>query len=492
MQENDGRFGLPADGQSERAVDGEHAPQAPHEGGQPVEQVFERAQTLLRAGELAAARAEARASLESYGPHAGLYVIVGRAHAAENEDDHDKAADRAYRDGLDLFPDDLDLLAGYAEFGLAGDPLDEPGRVDQGAAAAARVKELAPDSPQAQRLAQAGRSGAKMRGPAAVQRYDARVALTGGVDVRAAAAQAAQAAAGWPYDRRLAVRAETLAALARPTAALARTRVRAPQLHALIAALLGAAVFLGVPALHLPQPLTIVAALFLLPTLQELALLRRARDRAEARIPADFRAPAPGAPDLPRTPKRERLTGALALVVALGSLAGSTVWHEARAAEYPRYEASVPESFHGIPLSNGDVVSEAMEAQMDSLPRPPGARTFSALYQDDNAHVAFLLVGGTGDLHKEEPDDMFTTLSSGFSVWGEPTESWTAEPGQLGGRMECAKYESGMRVFTLCMWLDKGSFGIVATPADADHVSLPHFTRELREATLHPTDRGAA
>ncbi|WP_199547337.1 lipopolysaccharide assembly protein LapB [Streptomyces sp. N35] len=473
MHDNNGQFGLPVDGQSAQLA-------------------IERAQALLRAGEFKAARTQAQDALDAFGPYAGLYLVLGRAHAAENEDDHDAAAERTFQMGLVTFPDDLDLLAAYAEFGLAGDALDEPGRVSRGRAAAGRVKGLAPPSPQARERHPGGGSGAQWAEPATVQRYDARSALSGGVDVRTAAAHAEQAAAAWPYDRRLAVRAETLAGLARPSALLARIVVRTPHMYALVAALLVAAVALGAPALHLPAPVAYSAALVLLPVLQQHVLLRRARARAEVRLPLDHREPAPGAPDLPSATRRERLIGALAVLVAFGSVTGSAGWYAARAAEYPRYEASVPTSFLGLPLHTGDAVSGVMEKRVAGMPLPPGARAFSGVYSSQEEGVAFILFGATGDLHREDPAELLAAMRNGFSALGEPTDSWSADPGSLGGRMECMGYALGQGPLTLCAWIDKGSVGIVATPAEADHVSLPRFTRELREATLRPADRGAA
>ncbi|MBC9719318.1 hypothetical protein H9Y04_43085 [Streptomyces sp. TRM66268-LWL] len=525
MQNGEGQFALPADGKrpvqgGRPAADGQPLEQSGRpEGGERPEQferseggewpgqfgqpsaleamvrVFERAQTLLRAGEFGAARKEAQAGLDAYGPHPGLYLVLGRAHAFEDADDHDKAAERTYQMGLVDFPDHLDLLAAYAEFGLGGDALDEPGRVSRGTAAAARLKELAPDSPQAHQLGQGGQLAGRPPEPGAVQRYDARSALADGVDARAAAAYAAEAAAAWPYDRRLAVRAETLAALARPTAALARTRVRFPQLHFLAVAVLGAAIGLGVTALRLPALLVPVAALGLLPALQELYLLRAARDRAAAGLPADYRDPAPGAPELPRATRSERLTGALAVVVALGAFVGVISWNAVRAAEYPRYEASVPESVRGIPLSKGDPMSERMVSMLGRVDLPADAQPFSGLYRDESAGSLLMLVGVAGDLHDENPDRYFADMRRQLSALAaEPSETWTVDPGELGGRMECAVMESAGNEVTMCAWLDKGSMGMVFTGAyeDGDRTTLPGLTRELREATLRPEDPGAA
>ncbi|SDL36220.1 hypothetical protein [Streptomyces indicus] len=76
--------------------------------GQSAQYAFERAQALLRAGEFKAARTQAQEGLDALGPHPGLYLVLGRAHTAENDDDHDTAAERAYRMGPAAFPDDPD------------------------------------------------------------------------------------------------------------------------------------------------------------------------------------------------------------------------------------------------------------------------------------------------------------------------------------------------------------------------------------------------
>ncbi|MER7172804.1 tetratricopeptide repeat protein [Streptomyces mesophilus] len=472
MHDNEGQFALPGDGRSAQLA-------------------IERAQALLRAGEFKAARTQAKDALEAFGPYPGLYAVLGRAHAGEDDDDHDEQAERSFRMGLVTFPDDLDLLAAYAEFGLAGDALDEPGRVSRGRAAAARIEELAPGSPQARELHRAGEPGTKWPEPATVQRYDARSALAGGVDVRTAAEHAERAAAAWPYDRRLAVRAETLAGLARPSALPARIMVRTPYTFALGAALFGAVIALGAPALHLPAPLAYSAVLVVLPALQQQYLLRRARVRARARLPIDYREPAPGAPDVPSATRRERWIGAVAALVAFGSVAGSAGWYAARAAEYPRYEASVPESYRGVPLSDG-AEARAFTAKIDALPLPHGASAFSGAYLDvDNGKGVFLFAA-TGDLHSEDPDDLLSHMSSGFTALGEPTDSWSADPGDFGGRMECQVYESGLTALSLCVWIDKGSLGMVASGGkDGAREVMPRITRELRELTLRPISRGA-
>lgn len=87
------------------------------------------------------------------GPTAVLYRWLGQAHAAEDEDDHDAEAERAYRSGLALAPDDLGLLVCYLELCLRADAFDYPVRAGRVATLRARIDELAPDgSPESRRV----------------------------------------------------------------------------------------------------------------------------------------------------------------------------------------------------------------------------------------------------------------------------------------------------------------------------------------------------
>ncbi|MCO4699616.1 hypothetical protein LRR80_05712 [Streptomyces sp. RO-S4] len=87
------------------------------------------------------------------GPTAVLYRWLGQAHAAEDEDDHDAEAERAYRSGLALAPDDLGLLVCYLELCLRADAFDYPARAGRVATLRARIDELAPaGSPERQRV----------------------------------------------------------------------------------------------------------------------------------------------------------------------------------------------------------------------------------------------------------------------------------------------------------------------------------------------------
>ncbi|MGA5179986.1 hypothetical protein ACPCBF_09405 [Streptomyces pseudogriseolus] len=108
---------------------------------------------LYAAGGFAAVRRTAQAGLDQVGPTAVLYRWLGRAHAAEDEDDHDAEAERAYRSGLALAPDDLGLLVCYLELCLRADAFDYPVRAGRVATLRARIDELAPaGSPESRRV----------------------------------------------------------------------------------------------------------------------------------------------------------------------------------------------------------------------------------------------------------------------------------------------------------------------------------------------------
>ena len=134
----------------------------------------QRCSELFAVGGYAAVRRTAQAGLDEAGPQAVLYRWLGQAHAAEDEDDHDAEAERAYRRGLALEPDDLGLLVCYLDLCLRADAFDYPGRSGRATALKARIEELAPTgSPQRERadsaLGWAGRAtGTTWPSPSAV------------------------------------------------------------------------------------------------------------------------------------------------------------------------------------------------------------------------------------------------------------------------------------------------------------------------------------
>ncbi|WP_428954212.1 tetratricopeptide repeat protein [Streptomyces sp. cg35] len=459
--------------------------------GQSVLPAYERAQSLLSAGELRQARDEAQAGLDAHGPHAGLYAVLGRAHVAEDDDGHDAAAERAYRAGLDAFPDDLDLLAAYAEFGLAGDVMEQPGRRARGRQAADRLRELAPGSPQALGIESGRGPGSRQPSMAHVQRHDARVALTGGTDLRDAASRAREAAEAWPHDRRLVVRAETLDALS--SEGLVCVTLRAPYRTALVLCTLVGAWLLAVPALALPGYHCLWAFLALIPVLREQSVLRGARRRAEQRVPAGYALPAPGAPDVPLPTPRERAALLLALVVVAGSFTASLGWQYTRATDYPHYAAAVPQSFRGMPLATENPIGDYLDSYLSSLSLPRGAEAFSGIYRDEDSGFAVAIYGATGDLHAEEPDDLYAGMREAVEEAGSTVESrWAADPGAFGGRLECMAYQQFATTVTACAWIDKGSVGVVMTGGGpVGHEAFAKAARELRRATLRPATPGA-
>ncbi|MFH8717677.1 hypothetical protein [Streptomyces zaomyceticus] len=70
--------------------------------------VREQVDALVAAGRPAEARATARTALDTEGPDARLLLALARAHLAEDDDDHDDAAERVFSEGLYTFPDDID------------------------------------------------------------------------------------------------------------------------------------------------------------------------------------------------------------------------------------------------------------------------------------------------------------------------------------------------------------------------------------------------
>ncbi|MGW4725299.1 hypothetical protein [Streptomyces sp. S1] len=181
-----------------------------------------RCEQLFLAGGNAAVRRAAQEGLDALGPQPDLYCWLALGHAAEDEDDHDDLAEEAFRAGLALDRDHLGLLAGYAELCLRADAFDHPGRADRAVALSRRLKELAPESAEADRLAAAERwarrgywedlrmaavQGAIASGHTQEQARDLDADLAAGGDAGRAAD---------PTDRAAAVRAATVEALAGP------------------------------------------------------------------------------------------------------------------------------------------------------------------------------------------------------------------------------------------------------------------------------------
>ncbi|MFE1441892.1 tetratricopeptide repeat protein [Streptomyces sp. NPDC058739] len=226
----------------------------------PREAALDRARLLIAEGRSDEARRTVRTALTAAGPDPELFLVLALAHIAEDDDEHDDRAEEVYRDALDAFPDHLALLAQYAELCIGGDFNDRPARSNRGPALAARVAELAPDSPEARRLAElttapwrtkaAGRSRSPRRARAHL--YDLQQALAGG-GVHEAAERARAQAVQRPGDVRRAMLAEALEAPARPQRALLVPLVRKPYEAAFLRAVLLAVFLCAAVGLRLPQ-----------------------------------------------------------------------------------------------------------------------------------------------------------------------------------------------------------------------------------------------
>ncbi|MFE7329786.1 hypothetical protein ACFU8W_33425 [Streptomyces sp. NPDC057565] len=465
------------------------------------------AEALLRAGRLFEARCTAQDALDADGPDAGLYAVLGRSHAAEDADDEDDLAERVYRRGLAAFPDDLDLLAAYAELCLNSDPFDRPARYGRGPALVERLRELAPGSPQALRVEQAashrgrltGRTGPQPPSASRTQRHDAREALTSAAAAGAAPHEAARSAreqAGErPFDLRLAVRAETLAALTRPGLAPLRLLVRAPLASlAALSVTVGAAA-LAVPAFHLPWWVSFAGLVLCLPGRLLALLLRAARRRAATTAPpTGAEEPDPTAYPLlqpvPTISRRERTVSLTAALVVVAAVTTAGVWSDAQDRSYPHYTASPPAVFRGARLlpgtPAGTAISDALTIEWDSEIGEP----FTYVYgTPGRAQPDVMVFGAIGDFHDTSPDvvEFFEKGLRGTSSMAGT--AWNADPGDDGGWLRCVAYtpvvDSRARQVA-CSWADKGSLGtVVVNEEGLDHESAAGLTRALRHAILH-------
>ncbi|WP_329162940.1 hypothetical protein OHB49_24210 [Streptomyces sp. NBC_01717] len=469
------------------------------------------AEALLRAGRLFEARCTAQDALDADGPDAGLYAVLGRSHAAEDADDEDDLAERVYRRGLAAFPDDLDLLAAYAELCLNSDPFDRPARYGHGPELAERLRELAPGSPQALRVEQAasrrgrltGRTGPQPPSASRAQRHDAREALTAaaaaGVAPREAARSAREQADERPSDLRLGVRAETLAALARPGLAPLRLLVRAPLASlAALSVAVGAAA-LAVPALHLPWWVSFAGPVLCLPHRILVLLLRAARRRATTTAsPIGAEAPDPTAhptaypmlQPVPTISRRELAVSLTAALVVIAAVTTAGVWSDARYRSYPHYTASPPAAFRGAQLlpdtPAGTALSNALTVEWDFGDGEP----FTYIYgTPGRAQPEAMVFGATGDFHDTSPDVVGFFEQGLRHITSTAGTPWNADPGDDGGWLRCVAYTP---VFAdgahqvACSWADKGSVGtVVVNEEGLDHESAAGLTRALRHAILH-------
>ncbi|MFI5983593.1 hypothetical protein ACIBEA_22275 [Streptomyces sp. NPDC051555] len=468
-----------------------------------AEDVRGRAREFIRLGRLEEARGVASAFIEAEGADAGVFLALGEAHAAEDDDEHDDLAERAYQRGLAAFPDDVGLLTAYARLCLTSDVNERPRRFDRGPALAARVRELAPDSAHVRSLTSVQRGPGRNRppkGPSSyrVQTHDLRWALKRVPD-RAVAIEAYRAAAAaHPADVRRQVLAHTLAAFERPVVARLLPIVVHPRAYGLVhaaclIALLVGRVRWGNSAGALGLVLVGILAVSL-PRLAVQRVLRKARCAAGPWPGGDF-APGlatdgvseSGLPPVPAYTARE-LRGLLApLALVLVTVVATTAWSWALARQYPRYEVSAPATLAGMPLTSDGPLAELARTGATTMPE----ESFHLAYDPVGDGVeGIAVVGSVGDLHDARAEMVDLPR---IAVAGSPdvrvTEVWRPDPGALGGWVQCLSAEAGGAVMHNCAWADKGSFGYVLLrgPAlDRDRVS--DLARTAREAVLHRID----
>ncbi|GJF33590.1 hypothetical protein KNE206_62900 [Kitasatospora sp. NE20-6] len=492
---------------------------------------------LLRSGDPGGARRAAEEALSAHGPDTALYLLLGRAHLAEDDDDHDDLAAAAYRAGLEVLPDDPDLLAAHADLCLRSDPAQRPGRYAHGFVLAERLGALAPGSPQALRIGElaADKLGSAPGRPSfrRIQRYDARRALSAAPDAGVPSDAAVQAAG--PADhRRHAVLAETLAALSRPGGRLLRPLLRAPSATGSALAVGAGLAMLAIPAFRWPGwVLCLLLPPFVLPPYLLRRLLRAAGLRAEADVvliaapvpvpgaeeavtagpvaeeavaagpgPTEPDTPAPGAasapaagprlplppvppvPPVPPRSVRERAVAVLIVTVIVGSGVGAAAWSGARYRAYPHYVADPPPVLRQWQRQSGTPAAAVAE-HLGSVWTSAGSRSFGAAYGDDGTGTAKVVVAGAvGDFHS-----LPSRVVEGSEAYRDDTvimvnQPWEADPGPYGGRMRCFSFTGASRQEVIsCTWGDHGSVGTVLMAADgmsrADAAELARVTRRL-------------
>ncbi|GAA0586906.1 hypothetical protein [Streptomyces crystallinus] len=464
------------------------------------------AQVLVRAGRLAGARRTAEEALEADGPDAPLFLVLGQAHVAEDDDDHDDRAEAVYQKGLQAFPDDLDLLAAYAELCLRSDYLERPARHRRGPELAARLRELAPGSRQALHIEQIaagkGASNVQLPSPGRTQAHDVRLVLGAMGDPRAAAARARAHAQARPDDARPATLAETLEALARPGRAPLRWMVRFPLSTLLIHAVWCVGLLMAVPAFHWDGRLRVLALVGVVPAGLLQGLLRRARRRSDTRPPATA-AETEGVPDFPILPpvpprsRRETVAAGLALAAVLAAVVGSSVWSYRQYVSYPHYTVAAPDRLRGYDRLEGTPIQRILEDNLRQSLGDGSATTYTFVYgtrgHGKRPELGAALFGAVGDFHEMAPKDI-ESIQSGLDAAGMTTiRAWKADPGPLGGAMRCVLYRAltGGQV-SACTWGDKGSIGTVMAPDSGQgREAVAELARQAREAVLHKENPSA-
>ncbi|MFG2903251.1 hypothetical protein ACGFZH_39985 [Streptomyces zaomyceticus] len=469
--------------------------------------VREQVDALVAAGRPAEARATARTALDTDGPDARLLLALARAHLAEDDDDHDDAAERVLREGLDTFPDDIGLLAGYAELCARTDALDRPGRHARGPVLLARLRELAPYSPELLRAEAAGSSVSTSTKDSVsvrrVQSFDAARAFADAPTPQAAADQAAQWAAAAPRDLRLAVLAETTAALAAPGRTWPRLLLsRGLECRFATGAVVAVLIVLRITGL-LAVPFGVTTGVGLLLGLPFLGLrrqLRAARERAADRMAAAVTEAVPdeeagaegdgfGPPELrpvPRVTRREyAFAGAgLALLLVVGAAA------YASSLAYPRYDIVAHDTFRGLQGFDLREEFDPFAAIPDNEREESTARVYVAEDAAPDAAAEYLVAVTTGDFHEMRESFVYDgVLPKEMEQVGIVHDTWRAEAGPHGAWMRCLRYTevATSTLRAMCVWGDKGSIGMVLfTATDKNHDAVEDTARSVGAVFLQP------
>ncbi|MGW8361182.1 hypothetical protein ACWGK1_11515 [Streptomyces wedmorensis] len=472
------------------------------------EDVRGRVDALVAVGRSAEARAVARDALDADGPDARLLLALALAHMAEDDDEHDDAAERVFREGLDAFPDDVGLLAGYAELCARTDALDRPGRYARGPALLARLREIAPYSPELLRAEAAGSSvSTTVKNSVSVRRvqsFDASRAFAEAPTPQAAAAQASQWAAVAPRDLRLAVLAETTGALAAPGGSWSRLLLlRGLEYRFVIAVLVTVLVVVRVTVLPaVPYGVATGAGLLLsLPFLGLRRQLRAARERAAERVATAVTEAVPGdeaggegdgfgPPELqpvPRvTPREYAFAGAgLALMAVIGVTA------YASSLAYPHYDVVAHDTFRGLKGYDLREEFDPFRAVFDGTPEDSTTRVYVAEGAAPDAAAEYLVAVATGDFHEMRESYVYDGGIIPMDTAGAGTvqDTWEAGAGPYGGWMRCLRYTEAPTGTprAMCGWADKGSIGLVLfTTPDEDRGAVEARARSVGADFLRP------
>lgn len=299
-----------------------------------------------------------------------------------------------------------------------------------------------------------------------IQSHDVRAALADARDLAEAARLAEEQAAEYPYDERLAVRAETLTALTRPGRRLFLAHVRAPLATLLTVTAVAATLTVTRAAFHLPGWVSLIAVLLYVPGLALISLERHAQARGLARP-----LPPPDGADLPESPlapppaisSRQVAVRLAVLCVMLCSAASPLLWPSyPENTDYPHYTATAPATVLGAPLLTAE---EGTENGTLALWTESFGYSFSYVYgttqqqADNSAPPVAFVYGGFGDLH-DAPSDLVEGYELGLADSDSTIDAvWDASPGAHGGRLHCVSYATDLEdkgAHTACSWADRG------------------------------------